>query len=454
MKHTTRNAVGRVIISALLAVATPISSAQEAATVDEWVAVLTGLENHNEAAFRIGPRLVGAPRDVALGAVRTAWPKIEDAQVRTGLLKAFHFGKHPDVLSVLHLGAADADPAVREYAFTYLRVFAWVDFNADPDAYAAWHEEFAEASVERTLEVNAARWVKRYLETDADTQASMRAELADHDLLGTPGTKTYRESVRRYAFNAGLPPELALVNDDASVERQVRMREDDVGSASPAESRMAGGDPNKRYFLIGDTADAPEKGFGLLLVLPGGDGGEDFHPFVKRLHEHWCPPGYLVAQLVAKAWSEDENRIVWPIATNNDDKAAFTTESFAQAVIADVRGLTEVDPERVFVLGWSSGGPAAYAVTLTKGSEVRGAFVLMSVFKPDFLPDLAGAEGKRFFILHSPDDSIPIAMAKRAGETLQAHGATTRFETYEGGHGWPQRLDVVRRAMHFLAGAR
>jgi len=38
--------------------------------------------------------------------------------------------------------------------------------------------------------------------------------------------------------------------------------------------------------------------------------------------------------------------------------------------------------------------------------------------------------------LHSPQDFIPIKMAEKARETLQAQGARVEFKTYEGGHGW------------------
>ena len=69
----------------------------------------------------------------------------------------------------------------------------------------------------------------------------------------------------------------------------------------PAEERKAGEDPRKRYFLIGPSpaSTAPAEGYRLLVVLPGGDGGADFHPFAKRIAKNGLPPGYLVAQLVA-----------------------------------------------------------------------------------------------------------------------------------------------------------
>src|SRR5437899_2765803 len=79
----------------------------------------------------------------------------------------------------------------------------------------------------------------------------------------------------------------------------------------PSKERKAGGDANKRYFLIGPRKDvkAPKEGFGLVLVMPGGDGSEDFQEFVKSLYEEALPERYLVAQLVSKMWKEAVGRL-------------------------------------------------------------------------------------------------------------------------------------------------
>ena len=72
-------------------------------------------------------------------------------------------------------------------------------------------------------------------------------------------------------------------------------------------------------------------------MLPGGSGDADFHPFVKGIHEHVLDENYLIAQLVAPAWTQDQKqRLVWPIKKNPWQKMQFTTEEFVNAVIADV----------------------------------------------------------------------------------------------------------------------
>jgi predicted esterase len=414
---------------------------------NDWAERLTALRSHQKAAFQVGHRLVDVPRDVALNAVQTAWPDITFDGTKTGLFKAFHFGQHPDVLEVLHLGATDESVHVREYAFNYLRTFAWRDFAAEPEAYASWRETCIGKDVEDVLHASVTAWVESFLDASDEERDLLVEELDTLGLLGRPNTRTFRPSVLRYARQAGLPE--PLLNPDASVARDAQRRI--VGVELSTQDLRAGGDANKRYFLIGGKNGTPGAGYKLLVVIPGGSGDESFHPFVKRLAENWLPPGFLVAQLVSKSWTPDQfDRVVWPTAQSPAEEAEFTTEEFVESVVADVHSRKRIYENYVYVLGWSSGGPPAYAATLTRESSIRGAFILASVFKPPYLPNLAGAEGKSFFILHSPDDFIPIRMAEQARHDLQAHGAATLLETYPDGHGWPRKLDVVARGLAFL----
>jgi hypothetical protein len=67
------------------------------------------------------------------------------------------------------------------------------------------------------------------------------------------------------------------------------------------EDLKAGGDADKRYFLIGPRKDAkpPKTGFKLAIIMPGGPGSADFHPFVRRIWKHALPEDYIAAQPVA-----------------------------------------------------------------------------------------------------------------------------------------------------------
>jgi len=219
------------------------------------------------------------------------------------------------------------------------------------------------------------------------------------------------------------------------------------------EDLRAGNREKMRYFLLGPLSgpEAPMHGYSLMVILPGGDGGPDFLPFVKRLCTSALPGRYLVAELAATKWSP-EQEIAWPTANTAVPKAEFTTEEFIQAVIDDVGKRHKVNPKQTFLLGWSSSGPAVYAASLGEHPPAAGYLVAMSVFKPDQLPRLDRAAGQAYLIYHSPQDKVcPFRMAVDAQNRLREHGAEVMFMTYSGGHGW--RGDVygdVRKAVDWL----
>jgi predicted esterase len=220
-----------------------------------------------------------------------------------------------------------------------------------------------------------------------------------------------------------------------------------------AEEIRLDGDVQRRYVLIGPKADAPEPadGWRLLVVLPGGDGSADFRPFVTRMLTSALPDEYLVAQVIAPRWRDDEDRVVWPTALLPDPAAAFTTESFVAAVVRDVSARRRIDARRVFALGWSSGGPPCYASSLAEDSPVRGAFVAMSVFKPELLPPLERAKGRAYYILHSPQDFIAMRFPEAARDALRAAGAKVELATYAGGHGWHGDVSgMIRTGVRWL----
>jgi predicted esterase len=227
--------------------------------------------------------------------------------------------------------------------------------------------------------------------------------------------------------------------------------QDDVADV-PSKDLSAGKDPQKRYFLIGPAKDVrtPNDGFGLVVILPGGDGSADFHPFVKRLFKNALPRGYLAAQPVALKWT-DGQEIVWPTAKSKVEGMKFTTEEFIDAVIEDVARQHKTYRSRVFTLTWSSSGPAAYAASLTS-KKVTGSFIAMSVFKPDQLPDLAAAKDRGYYLYHSPDDRVcAYRMAQQAEKDLKQAGASVKLVAYEGGHGWRGPVyDDVRDGIAWL----
>jgi len=116
---------------------------------------------------------------------------------------------------------------------------------------------------------------------------------------------------------------------------------------------------------------------------------------------------------------------------------AEVDQEFIEAIIADVRTRAKVDPRRILLMGWSSGGPPCYAAALRDQTPVTGAFIAMSVFKPQQVPAIANARGRAFYLLQSPDDRVtPFRFAIEAEKSLNTAGAKVQLQRYNGGHGW------------------
>lgn len=206
-----------------------------------------------------------------------------------------------------------------------------------------------------------------------------------------------------------------------------------------SEDRRIGGNAKQRYFLIGaKESKAPAEGHSLLIVLPGGDASAEFNPFVRRLFKYTLDENWLVVQAVAPRWSKQQaEQLVWPTELDPHKSAKFSTEKFLQAIIDDVQAKSKINPKKIFLLGWSSGGPPCYAMALRKGSPVTGAFVAMSIFNQKELPPLENGEHKRFYLLQSPDDRVTkFFFAEKASQALKGAGAQVHLERYAGGHGW------------------
>jgi len=222
-----------------------------------------------------------------------------------------------------------------------------------------------------------------------------------------------------------------------------------AATAEPAEEQAEAKPElkNKVEIKIGDdlghylgvparNKEVPEDGYGLLVVLPGGDGSADFHPFVANIHANALGEDFVLAQPLAKQWTDDQV-IVWPTSKAKVEKVGYTTEKLIAAVIKDVGEKTKVDPKRVYLLGWSSSGPAVYATLMKRNAPVAGGIAAMSIYKPGLLPKPAGAKGKSVYILHSPDDEIcPYWMAEAGRDELTKAKVRTKMVEYVGGHGW------------------
>ena len=268
---------------------------------------------------------------------------------------------------------------------------------------------------------DAAWWRQWWQESKSKHPADVQAiEIPDYRGPLTFAWKEPTEEEKRQAAEEKRQAALADVADIPAVDLEVEKN------------------PRMRYFLIGPKAKAavPNSGFKLVVVMPGGDGGEDFHPFVRRLYKKAMNDEFLVAQPVAFKWRPLQ-KTVWPTRINPVAGQEFSTEDFVEAVIRDVARRYPLDKRCVFTLSWSSSGPAAYALALKKETPIKGSYVAMSVYRPQWHPPVANAKDRLFLLDHSPEDRVcKYQHAEQAKRELSEAGANVRLVTYKGGHGW------------------
>jgi hypothetical protein len=206
------------------------------------------------------------------------------------------------------------------------------------------------------------------------------------------------------------------------------------------EEIVVGGDEHMRYLLHVPDKDAkePADGWRVLVVMPGGDGSADFAPFVGRIRQNALGKEWVLVQLVAPKWDDKQGeKNVWPTEKRPWPGMKFSTEKFLDAVLDDFAKRRKIDAKFVYTLTWSSSGTTAYALALEPKTRITGSFIAMSVFRKEELPPLKNGAGRRFYILHSPQDEVClIKFAEQAREELTKAGADVEYKTYEGGHGW------------------
>ncbi len=332
----------------------------------------------------------------------------------TGLCRAFTALKDPSVVPDV-IDLIPQDPEHQSiYWLTYFGIGPLTGVPYSPGRGRAWWQNW--------WSKNGSEFRKRL--TEAPGQP---------DFL-TASYKSRRRDTVPLVTEVGYAPRISPAGDS----NQPKPDDDDIKDVS-SERFFAKGDKNKLYRLVGLSKEitVPPSGYKLLVLLPGGDGSEEFRWFVRRIKKFALPADMLVAQLVAPQWSPWQARnMVWPTRKSPFFGMKFPTEQFVDDVIADVGKKTRIDPVGVYTFAWSSSGPAVYTHAATSKTSIRGAFIGMSVFRPAELPDPAALKDRRFYLYHSPQDFIPIKMAKEAAEFLTAHGAQVKMQEYQGGHGW------------------
>jgi phospholipase/carboxylesterase len=102
-------------------------------------------------------------------------------------------------------------------------------------------------------------------------------------------------------------------------------------------------------------------------------------------------------------------------------------------LLGELAGAYPVDPERLFVLGFSQGAAMTLALTSAEPAAVAGALALSG-----FWPPAARAEalkGKPLFVAHGTADPIlPVHFGRGVRDSLRAAGADLTYREYPMAH--------------------
>ena len=216
-----------------------------------------------------------------------------------------------------------------------------------------------------------------------------------------------------------------------------------------------GGDPKRAYWFItsglllkrksgaktvsapaappADFSDIPTAARpGLLVVLAGGDAAGAAARYWQDLVGKNFGGRYLAAVAVSPQFRENQNpRWLTKTERGGIKTAPFTTETLAAQIVKDVEANYPVNPARVFLVGVGAGGQAAYACSLQAKTPFAGFALVGSPFRLSALPPLSAAKGRRYDLLHSPDDkAYPLFLAQVALATLQKAGANVKLTIY------------------------
>jgi phospholipase/carboxylesterase len=114
-------------------------------------------------------------------------------------------------------------------------------------------------------------------------------------------------------------------------------------------------------------------------------------------------------------------------------KALEAMDRFIDEILASY----PVDPNKLYLLGFSQGSVVSLSYTLTKPQRIAGV-IAQSGYIPlesGLQVDKAGIKNKSFILTHGRYDSLlPVEWARRSRNTLQAFGADLEYHEFNMGH--------------------
>jgi phospholipase/carboxylesterase len=120
-----------------------------------------------------------------------------------------------------------------------------------------------------------------------------------------------------------------------------------------------------------------------------------------------------------------------------DNDTLLTSLSELQVFINRLPAAHNIDPQRLYLMGFSQGAIMSATLALTVPEQVRGVIMHSGYVPTESAIDLhpEGIKDKPFFVAHGKyDDVIPVTFGRDAEEYLSEAGARLTYREYPIGH--------------------
>jgi phospholipase/carboxylesterase len=172
-----------------------------------------------------------------------------------------------------------------------------------------------------------------------------------------------------------------------------------------------------------------------VVMIHGKLGSED----VMWIFRQTLPADWLVVAPRAIVEEEDgryswhpRSQDKWPSLADLD-----TAVAMLEQFIDTLPTLYEADPDQIYLMGFSQGAAAAFAIAMHNPEKIKGIASLVG-FMPRAMDE--GIETKRladipvFMAVGTEDERIPLEIARECGKAARAAGAYLEYREYETGH--------------------
>lgn len=192
------------------------------------------------------------------------------------------------------------------------------------------------------------------------------------------------------------------------------------------------------YWLVepGRRPSAPA-----LVGLHGfGQTATDFLSITRKMAG--AEPAVLAPQGFNQLWERSTRTITfsWLTAFERDDNVRRNNQFLDRVLDAAIAEGT-VDPEAIFLLGFSQGSSVAYRYAAARPGRVRGIVSACADLPPDVEADLERLAGTSVLVAYGLHDPIfPQEKPLHAAEALRAGGIDVELVSFDRGHVIPSSL--------------